>query len=102
LHFDCSSAPRKSEWRQLLEAALTTTRCRHWLDRFFRLTERRTTVRVEVIGGVTTFAAMAYIIAGLILHPILKLLAGRVREVRIGSVVLALACLVFYMFGLQH
>jgi len=32
------------------------------LDRFFALTERRATVRTEVIGGVTTFAAMAYII----------------------------------------
>lgn len=31
------------------------------LDRFFRLKEHGTTVRTEVLGGVTTFATMAYI-----------------------------------------
>ncbi len=33
------------------------------LDRFFRLTERGSSVKQEVIAGATTFAAMAYIIA---------------------------------------
>jgi AGZA family xanthine/uracil permease-like MFS transporter len=32
------------------------------LDRFFHLTERGSDVRTEIIGGATTFAAMAYII----------------------------------------
>jgi AGZA family xanthine/uracil permease-like MFS transporter len=32
------------------------------LDRLFHLTENRTTVRTEIIGGLTTFLAMAYII----------------------------------------
>ncbi|GAB4246351.1 MAG: NCS2 family permease [Thermoleophilia bacterium] len=32
------------------------------LDSFFRLTERRTTLRTEVIAGFTTFMTMAYII----------------------------------------
>jgi adenine/guanine/hypoxanthine permease len=32
------------------------------VDRFFRLSENGTTVRVEVIAGVTTFLAMAYIV----------------------------------------
>src|SRR5262245_14189314 len=32
------------------------------LDRYFRLSENGTTVRTEVIGGLTTFATMAYII----------------------------------------
>jgi AGZA family xanthine/uracil permease-like MFS transporter len=32
------------------------------LDRFFRVSERGSNVRVEVLGGVTTFATMAYII----------------------------------------
>jgi len=32
------------------------------LDRFFRLAENRTTVRTEVIAGITTFLTMAYII----------------------------------------
>jgi adenine/guanine/hypoxanthine permease len=33
------------------------------LERFFSLKERRTTVPQEVIAGLTTFAAMAYILA---------------------------------------
>ncbi len=33
-----------------------------WLDRFFRLRENRTSVRVEAIGGITTFMTMSYII----------------------------------------
>jgi adenine/guanine/hypoxanthine permease len=40
--------------------------------------------------------------AGLILYPLLKLAAGRRREVKSGSVVLGLACLVYYVFGLPH
>jgi AGZA family xanthine/uracil permease-like MFS transporter len=32
------------------------------VERFFRLTEHRTTVRTEVVAGVTTFLTMAYII----------------------------------------
>ncbi|MFI6364939.1 NCS2 family permease [Nocardia sp. NPDC050630] len=32
------------------------------LDRFFRLSERRTTVSREIRGGITTFVAMAYVI----------------------------------------
>ena len=40
--------------------------------------------------------------AGLILHPVLKALAGRAREVTAGSVVLATACLTYYAFGLPH
>ncbi len=33
-----------------------------WLNRFFRLEENQTTVRVEMLGGVTTFMTMSYII----------------------------------------
>jgi adenine/guanine/hypoxanthine permease len=32
-----------------------------FLDRFFRLSEHNTTVRIELVAGVTTFLAMAYI-----------------------------------------
>jgi AGZA family xanthine/uracil permease-like MFS transporter len=32
------------------------------LDRLFRLTENRTTIRTEVVAGITTFLTMAYII----------------------------------------
>jgi len=40
--------------------------------------------------------------AGLALYPVIKLAAGRWRELRAGSVVLGLACLVYYIFGLPH
>jgi adenine/guanine/hypoxanthine permease len=33
-----------------------------WLERYFRLAENNTTVRREMLGGVTTFVTMAYII----------------------------------------
>ena len=34
-----------------------------WIERFFQLHENRTTVRRELLGGLTTFMTMAYIIA---------------------------------------
>jgi AGZA family xanthine/uracil permease-like MFS transporter len=40
--------------------------------------------------------------AGLVLYPIMKLVAGRAREINGGSIVLALLCLVYYIFGLPH
>jgi adenine/guanine/hypoxanthine permease len=40
--------------------------------------------------------------AGLLLYPILKVLCGRWREVTAGSVVLALLCLAYYVWGLPH
>ncbi len=40
--------------------------------------------------------------AGLVLHPLMKLLTGRRREINGGSAVLALLCLVYYAFGLPH
>jgi AGZA family xanthine/uracil permease-like MFS transporter len=40
--------------------------------------------------------------AGLIAYPLLKVLAGRWREVTAGSVVLAAMCVVYYVFGLPH
>jgi AGZA family xanthine/uracil permease-like MFS transporter len=40
--------------------------------------------------------------AGLILHPILKAISGRWREVNAGSVTLALLSMCYYCFGLPH
>ncbi len=34
-----------------------------WLDRRFKVSEKGSSLRVEVIGGITTFMAMSYIIA---------------------------------------
>ncbi|HEY0737319.1 MAG TPA: hypothetical protein VGD69_20540, partial [Herpetosiphonaceae bacterium] len=33
-----------------------------WLARYFRFAERKTDLRTEVVGGITTFFVMAYII----------------------------------------
>ena len=40
--------------------------------------------------------------AGLVLYPMVKLAAGRAREMNGGSVVLALLCLTYFLFGLPH
>jgi AGZA family xanthine/uracil permease-like MFS transporter len=40
--------------------------------------------------------------AGLVLYPLAKLAAGRRREINGGSVILALLCLTYYVFGLPH
>ncbi len=42
--------------------AARTPRSGHWLERMFGLAEHNTTVRTEVIAGLTTFLTMAYII----------------------------------------
>ena len=33
------------------------------MEKFFKLKERNTTVSKEIVGGITTFLAMAYILA---------------------------------------
>ncbi len=43
------------------------------LERYFRLSEHGTTVRTEVVGGLTTFATMAYII---VVNPAILKFAG--------------------------
>jgi adenine/guanine/hypoxanthine permease len=40
--------------------------------------------------------------AGLLLYPVIKVAAGRYRELNAGSIVLSLLCLIYYLFGLPH
>jgi AGZA family xanthine/uracil permease-like MFS transporter len=40
--------------------------------------------------------------AGLILYPLIKVMAGRARELNGGSIVLGAVCVVYYVFGLPH
>ncbi len=40
--------------------------------------------------------------AGLILHPLFKVLSGRFSEIHPGSIILAAFCLIYYSFGLPH
>jgi AGZA family xanthine/uracil permease-like MFS transporter len=57
---------------------------------------------VVVVMMVFTYNIANGLTAGLIVHPVLKLATGRVREVTAGGVVLAIACAAYYAFGLPH
>jgi AGZA family xanthine/uracil permease-like MFS transporter len=63
----------------------------------------------EVVPAFATITLMLFtyniangLTAGLILYPVIKLAAGRYRDLNAGSVALALLCLVYYLFGLPH
>lgn len=63
----------------------------------------------ELIPALATVALMVFtyniangMTAGLLLWPLLKVAAGRAREVRAGAVVLALLSFGYYAFGLPH
>lgn len=55
-----------------------------WLDRFFRLTERKTNVRTEVIAGLTTFMTMSYII---FVNPLILADAGIPKEAAFAATI---------------
>jgi adenine/guanine/hypoxanthine permease len=57
---------------------------------------------VTIVMMIFTYNIANGLTAGLVLYPIIKLLAGRAREINGGSIVLALLCLVYYVFGLPH
>jgi AGZA family xanthine/uracil permease-like MFS transporter len=63
----------------------------------------------EVVPAFATIAMMVFtyniangLTAGLVLHPLMKVLAGRAREVRGGGWLLAALCLLYYVSGLPH
>jgi len=63
----------------------------------------------ELVPAFVTITMMVFtyniangLTAGLVLYPVMKLLAGRAREINGGSIVLAALCLVYYIFGLPH
>ena len=55
-----------------------------------------------VIVMVFTFNIANGLTAGLVLYPIMKVLAGRARELRAGTLALAALCALYYLFGLPH
>ncbi len=67
---------------------------------------------VDLTEAVPAFATIAMMLftyniangltAGLILYPLMKIITGRWRELKSGAIVLALMCLVYYIFGLPH
>jgi AGZA family xanthine/uracil permease-like MFS transporter len=63
----------------------------------------------ELVPAFATLTMMVFtyniangLTAGLALYPVVKLLAGRHRELNAGSITLGLACLAYYAFGLPH
>lgn len=40
--------------------------------------------------------------AGLVLYPVMKIAAGRRRDLNVGAIVLAAMCLIYYIYGLPH
>ncbi len=63
----------------------------------------------ELVPAFVTIAMMVFtynigngLTAGLLLYPVLKVLAGRFKDLNGGSIVLATLCGVYYVFGLPH
>lgn len=55
-----------------------------------------------IVMMVFTYNIANGLTAGLLLHPVLKVAAGRVRELNAGMIVLAGMCAAYYLFGLPH
>jgi AGZA family xanthine/uracil permease-like MFS transporter len=63
----------------------------------------------ELVPAFVTITIMVFtyniangLTAGLVLYPLMKLLSGRVRELKPGAIALAVLCLIYYVFGLPH
>ena len=65
-----------------------------WLDQRFEVTLRGSTLRKEILAGITTFAAMAYVLA---VNPSILAEAGMPREVLVTVTALAAALGCFLM-----
>ena len=55
-----------------------------------------------IVMMVFTYNIANGLTAGLLLYPLIKVAAGKGRELRAGSIVLGLLCAVYYVFGLPH
>ena len=63
----------------------------------------------ELVPAFTTVVVMVFtfniangLTAGLVLYPVMKVLAGRWREITAGSLALGALCAVYYVFGIPH
>jgi AGZA family xanthine/uracil permease-like MFS transporter len=55
-----------------------------------------------IVMMVFTYNIANGLTAGLALYPLIKVAAGRGRQLRAGTLVLALLCAVYYVFGIPH
>ena len=63
----------------------------------------------ETVPAVASLTMMVFtyniangLTAGLALYPVVKVASGRFRDLKIGSVLLGLLCLVYFVYGLRH
>ena len=63
----------------------------------------------ELVPAVVTIVMMVFtyniangLTAGLIVHPVMKLLGGQRRKIHPGSALLGTGCLLYYVFGKLH
>ncbi|MFO1483601.1 MAG: NCS2 family permease [Verrucomicrobiaceae bacterium] len=57
---------------------------------------------VTIVMMLFTYNIANGLTAGLVVHPVLKLATGRARELNAGTILLALLCAAYYLFGLPH
>ena len=57
---------------------------------------------ITIVVMVFTYNIANGLTAGLVLYPVMKVVAGRAREVKPGMIALALLCALYYAFGLPH
>lgn len=57
---------------------------------------------VTIVMMIFTYNIANGLTAGLIIYPVIKILTGRWRDLNTGSIVLALACSVYFVFGMPH
>ena len=66
----------------------------NFIDRFFKISERGSTARTEIVAGITTFAAMSYIIA---VNPIILSQTGMGRAGLVSVTIIATAISTLFM-----
>ena len=57
---------------------------------------------ITIVMMVFTYNIANGLTAGLVVYPIIKLAAGRWRDLNAGMIVMALLCAAYYVFGLVH
>jgi len=57
---------------------------------------------ITIVMMVFTYNIANGLTAGLVVYPLFKICAGRVRELNWGAVILGLVCSVYFIFGLPH
>jgi AGZA family xanthine/uracil permease-like MFS transporter len=68
-----------------------------WFDRQFRLSERNTNIRTELMGGLTTFMVMSYIIA---VNPSILSFNGELTVTQVATVTCLVAGVMSILMGL--